>query len=649
MRALRLIFMFSLITSCSYIQAQYILTLHCSQMDAYIGKTFNVRVTERESGWEVGRKTIAPIDTEDFSLDLYVLLAPHSYNIDFYVDVNDNGAYDAPLTDHAWRRVLISPDKDTIVNFHPGKTFTDITFPDVFPYSTYNATWGGKWKNLTFGTTDSIEAGFNVRCDSILGFFRTKNVFGNPAPVEYTSANPRPSDNTIIPDTLHYAVIPPWSGDIYFTNGDLYGDLALATLGFHFRGTVGEKQMLGLYTITNSGVQFANGYFYVRELEIISSTATLQIETVNKSDISCNGSNDGFISLSSSGGTPGYSYLWADSMTTPLISTLSPGTYSVTVTDSGCSTAQASFDITEPEPLEVALNSLTEVSCNGLNDGFISIAGEGGTAGYTYLWSNSLTTAEISSLAPGSYSVTITDSNGCSASNSFEVLQPQPIVFINIVATPETCFGACDGTITIAVTGGMPPYSYDFPNELCAGAYTVFVQDANGCQAQADFIIHSAPEINLINEEIINETNGQSNGEITILATGGSAPFLYSINGIAYQPSNTFTGLAAGNYTGSIKDANGCILYFEFVVDNITAVKELHASFTLYPNPASSEIYLQSDLSVSVEMMDIHGRIISEMQKSSVHHIQTDHLARGAYILRIFNEESCAYRKILLE
>ncbi|MGB3080871.1 MAG: SprB repeat-containing protein, partial [Saprospiraceae bacterium] len=399
MRAFRFLVLFGMITISTSSQAQFILTLHCSQMDTYIGKSFNVRVTERESGWEVGRKIISPIDTADFSLDLYVLLAPHSYNIDFYVDVNGNGTYDAPLTDHAWRRVLITPDKDTIVNFHPGETFTDITFPNAFPYSTYNATWGGKWKNLTFGTTDSIEAGFNVRCDSILGFFRTKNVFGNPAPVEYTSSNPRPADGTPIPDTLHYAVIPPWSGDIYFTNGELYGDLSLVTLGFHFRSTVGEKQMLGLYTITNSGTQFANGYFYVRELEIISSTPKLQIEPANISDVSCNGLNDGFISIVGEGGTPGYTFLWEDSLTTPTLTSLAPGQYNVTITDSEGCKSDATFEIKEPEPLEVALDFLTEVSCNGLNDGSISIAVEGGTPGYTYLWSNSSTTTEISALA----------------------------------------------------------------------------------------------------------------------------------------------------------------------------------------------------------------------------------------------------------
>ncbi|MFZ1676365.1 MAG: T9SS type A sorting domain-containing protein [Saprospiraceae bacterium] len=657
MRTIRYLLVLSIISLSFLCRGQYILTLHCSQMDAYIGKSFNVRVTERESGWEVGRKTITPIDTADFSLDLYVLLAPHSYNVDFYVDVNDNGAYDAPLTDHTWRRVLITPDKDTIVNFHPGETFTDITFPNVFPYSTYNATWGGKWRNLTFGTTDSIEAGFNVRCDSILGFFKTKGVFGNPAPVEYTSSNPRPSNNTIIPDTLHYAVIPPWSGDIYFTNGDLYGDLALATLGFHFRGTVGEKQMLGLYTITNSGTQLANGYFYVRELHVISSTGKLVIDTGDKSDISCNGSNDGFISLSVSGGTPEYNYLWADSMTTPMITALSPGTYSVTVTDSGCSTAEANFEITEPEPLEVGLDFLTEVSCNGSNDGSISISGEGGTPGYAYLWSNSLMTADISSLAAGTYGVTITDSNGCSATAGFDITEPE-LLAVQAIMTNVSCYGECDGIIDLNVSGGRPGYSFIWNTgnasedlvDLCDGIYSVTIADENGCTTEYSVIILSPAQIIIDSIQVIDEVNSQSNGQIIV----GSAIIpnaLYSINNGPYQLLNIFIGLPAGVYIVSIKLQNGCTLETEVEIQNIIIekVNELDIHFSFYPNPASTEIYLQSDIPVSVEMLDVTGHVLMESPISIQHTLQVENLVSGLYVLRISDGYGTSYRKVIVK
>jgi len=649
MRPIRFFFVLALISGSCLCQAQYILTLHLSQMDPYLGKSFHVRVTENGSGWEVGRKIISPIDTADFSLDLYVLLEPHSYNIDFYVDVNDNSAYDAPLTDHAWRRVLINPEKDTTVNFHPGKTFTDITFPDGFPYNTYEAVWGGKWMNLTFGTTDSVEAGFDVRCDSIVGFFKTKGAFGNPAPVEYYSVNPRPSINTPVPDTLRYAVIPPWSGDIYYTNGDLYGDLSQGPFGFQFRGTVGPKQFLGLYTVSSNGTQFANGFFYVRELEILSSTDVLEVAIDTLTDVTCTGLNDGSISIMGEGGTPEYAFLWEDSSITPTITSLAPGQYNVTITDAEGCQADASFEIKQPEPVEVVLDFQLEVSCNGLDDGSISIVGQGGTPGYTYLWSNSSTTPSISFLSAGQYNVTITDSNGCSASNSFEIVEPGALTIDGIFVTPGSCFGICDATITIEVSGGTLPYSYDIPGELCEGVVTLFVTDANGCLVQTDFIITSPPELILLDLNIISATEGQANGGITITAAGGSGTLLYSLNGGPYQASNIFTGLPADTYTGTIKDANGCILEFEFIINNITVVKELHVTFNLYPNPASSEIFLQSDILVSIEMLDIHGRLIREIQKSKVHHIQTANLPRGMYILRISDGDGRTFRKIMLE
>ncbi|HZV68843.1 MAG TPA: T9SS type A sorting domain-containing protein [Saprospiraceae bacterium] len=655
MRTIRFFFVLGLITASCFCQAQYILTLHLSEMDPYLGKSFYVRVTENGSGWEVGRKTISPIDTADFSLDLYVLLEPHSYNIDFYVDVNDNGAYDAPLTDHAWRRVLINPEKDTTVNFHPGKTFTDIAFPNVFPYNTYEAVWGGKWKNLTFGSTDSIEAGFDVRCDSIVGFFKTKGVFGNPAPVEYHSVNPRPAINTPVPDTLRYAVIPPWSGDIYFTNGDLYGDLSQGPLGFQFRGTVGEKQFLGLYTVSSNGTQFANGFFYVRELEILSSTDVLAAAIDELSDVSCTGLNDGSISIVGVGGTPEYSFLWEDASITSTITLLAPGQYNVTITDGvGCQ-ADASFEIKEPEPVEVVLDCMFEVSCNGLDDGSISIAGAGGTPGYTYAWSNDETTAAISSLAPGSYSVTITDSNGCTANASFDITEPEPLSVV-ISITSVSCFGFCDGIIDLSVSGGQPNYTYiwntgnatqDLGN-LCDGVYFVTVVDAAGCTVDYSVIVSSPLQLTIDTIEVIHETNNHSNGQIiigSVLIPNG----LYSINNGPYQSSNIFTGLTAGVYTVSIKLQDGCIIESEVEIQNITSVNELHARLTLYPNPASSEIFLQSDISVYIEMLDIHGRKVREMQKSKVHHIQTANLARGMYILRVSDGEGRAYRKILLE
>ena len=163
------------------LSAQYLIRLDFQQMEPYIGKRLVTRVVEAATGDEVGRKTIAAIPGDDFTFDLYCLFENQSYIVYYWIDVNASGDYDAPPVDHAWQLTLTDVDQNTLLNFTPNKNYIDAGLPDPFPYSQYDATWGGRWHNLTFGSTDSIEAGMQITCDSFFGFFSTKGVFGNPA------------------------------------------------------------------------------------------------------------------------------------------------------------------------------------------------------------------------------------------------------------------------------------------------------------------------------------------------------------------------------------------------------------------------------------------------------------------------------------
>src|SRR5690606_34159229 len=130
-----------------------------------------------------------------------------------------------------------------------------------------------------------------------------------------------------------------------------------------------------------------------------------------------------------SGGTAPYSYNWSNGSTTPSISGLAANTYFVTVTDNkGCTDIESGV-VSVPSPVTAALTS-TSVTCNGLSDGSIAATASGGTAGYSYLWSNSLTNSTISGQVAGTYSLTVTDANGCTAVSSQNISEPTALTAI---------------------------------------------------------------------------------------------------------------------------------------------------------------------------------------------------------------------------
>ncbi len=561
--------------------AQYILKLRFEQMDDYVGKRLVTRVTEINTGKEVGRKTIDPIDSAAFSFDLYVLLEGRSYKVDNIVDVNGSGDYDPPPVDHAWSDTINNAVQHTTLIFIPDTNFTNTGLPDPFPFSTYDAVWGGKWFNLTFGSTDSIEGLFQLSCDSFYGYFSTSGVFGNPAQVEFDTSGILPDDTGNGSDTIVVHLDPPWTGQIMIIDEQILADLMNMGIRLQFTGTIGAKQILALYTIEFGGNPFANGYFYLRELDINSSTPELMIE----------------------------------------------------------------------------LNAHAEVSCFDAEDGFLSTSAIGGMPGYTYLWSNGEITSQINNLAGGDYSVTVTDSLGCTSEMTYSVSEPAQIV-TTWFTDQVSCNGLCDGSIDIIMIGGVPPYFFSWSTgsttedefDLCAGTYNLTVTDASGCVASAPITVFAPDRILLESLVISNETDGQSNGEIIITVTGGTPPFEYSIDGSSYQISNQFSGLLAGFYTIFIRDNNGCIVLIPALVEQtITAIDELQANFSLYPNPTSTWINLESDIPLEIDVLDIHGQNIWHEEKSEIHRIKVDDLVPGVYFLRISDGAGLTYRKVIVQ
>ncbi|NBT11978.1 MAG: adhesin, partial [Betaproteobacteria bacterium] len=143
-----------------------------------------------------------------------------------------------------------------------------------------------------------------------------------------------------------------------------------------------------------------------------------------QTNVLCNGGSTGSLDITVSGGTASYSYAWNNGATSQDINTLAAGTYSVTVTDANGCTAQGSYTITQPSALQITLNGTTNILCNGGNNGSINVSVSGGTGGYTYLWSSGQTSEDLTNLIAGTYSVTVTDANGCTAQGSYTITQP---------------------------------------------------------------------------------------------------------------------------------------------------------------------------------------------------------------------------------
>ena len=227
------------------------------------------------------------------------------------------------------------------------------------------------------------------------------------------------------------------------------------------------------------------------------------VASCSSTDSGCNGAGTGTASVTESGGEAPYTYAWSNAGTTSTINGLMAGSYSVTVTDANGCTDDCTAVVGEPSGL-TADCSATNASCNGVADGTIGVNATGGSAPYTYEWSNGATTASVSAVAAGNYSVTVTDANGCTATCQTTVGEPTALI-ADCTSIDGTCNNNNEASASVSVSGGDAPYSYDWSNgattasieNLTAGTYSVTVTDANGCPADCSVTVSVTPCCNV--------------------------------------------------------------------------------------------------------------------------------------------------------
>ena len=282
---------------------------------------------------------------------------------------------------------------------------------------------------------------------------------------------------------------------------------------------------------------------------------------------SCGGSCDGSISLAPSGGTAGYTYAWSTGASTPSISGLCAGPYTFTVTDANGCDSTLTITITAPPVLSLTA-TFTNVLCNSACNGTATATPVGGSGPFTYSWSHGpaiYILANVVALCPGSYTVTVTDANLCTATASVTITEPTPLITVTS-QTPASCFGVCDGTAIVTASGGTIPYTYswmpgaianDTASGLCAGTYFATVTDANLCVNTTPGVTILQPAPIVPNAVGTNATcNASCNGSATANPTGGSGTYTYSWNSVPVQNTQTATGLCAGTYIVTVNDGS---------------------------------------------------------------------------------------------
>ena len=341
----------------------------------------------------------------------------------------------------------------------------------------------------------------------------------------------------------------------------------------------GYEGCWGVYPFLPSGKILAsdgdNGLFLL-ELDFSNNNPPLVINITNQSDVSCFGGNDGFITVSSSGGAGPYTYNIDNGpfQSSGIFTNVSAGNHTIGVNDNAGVFTTLSVTINEPDQITPFITQQQNVSCFGNADGLILANAVGGTIASNYLYSidgtNFSTNDFYSNLSAGSYILTVRDDNNCEESIPFTINEP-PLLEIFVLSQSDiNCFGENSGAVTLISTGGNSGYTYSLDQNnyqsnntftnLSAENYTVYSLDNSNCQAQASFSISEPSQLQL---SITQQTNlncfEENNGEIVLSGQGGNGGYEFNLNGGTYQSGSTFSNLSAGNYDISIKDANDCI------------------------------------------------------------------------------------------
>ncbi len=363
--------------------------------------------------------------------------------------------------------------------------------------------------------------------------------------------------------------------------------LNVETITLHYE-LMPNATICGAKTASTSRIEYTNSACSNTALDLITPSVTVPCPIVTlaaQTNVNCFDDATGSITINdATGGEAPYNYAWKKNgisfIGSQNISQLPAGIYIVVATDAnGCTSTELSITIIQPKTaLTCSVIQNKPVSSNGLINGEATVTPAGGTEGYSYLWDNAETTAAAKSLSAGLHSVKVTDANGCTTNCDVTIEQPD-VFSCNIVQdSPVTCYGGSNGQATITAIGGNASYTYLWDNgetsaqavSLNAGNHAVTVTDKLGYTSTCTVIIEEPKAALSATSIIVNNVDCVvcNHGRIDISVSGGTGPytFLWS-NG---STNEDISELENGKYSVEIKDRNGCIVNYDYVISQST-------------------------------------------------------------------------------
>lgn len=324
--------------------------------------------------------------------------------------------------------------------------------------------------------------------------------------------------------------------------------------------------------------------------------------TLSIQNVGCHGEASGGIGTNTTGGSPPYVYQWSNGpAVTDSIGNLIADFYLVVITDMNNCQVMDTVTISEPDTIVPLISSLTfgsvNIACNGQATGSASVSVSGGTPPFSYLWSSNSTDSFAVGLDEGWKVVRVEDSNGCSLIDSIQLSQALPF-FISPVEKDPACYGDNSGQIIVNLSGGSPPYNYNWSNSangdtaslLTAGLYDVIILDANNCRDSLHFSL-SEPDSMTVHANVSDfqgynvNCNNASSAFIAVHPTGGTGAYTYLWSNSA--TTDSISNLNSGNYSVTITDVNGCTQDTAFLM---TQPPPLNPSVTLSVFPGGMNV-----------------------------------------------------------
>lgn len=397
----------------------------------------------------------------------------------------------------------------------------------------------------------------------------------------------------------------------------------------------------GSYTVTVTDLNTCTA----TAVQVITQPAAL-VQTALINTVSCSGGNNASVTLSVTGGTGPYSYLWLPgAQNTATLSAATAGNYTAIVSDANNCTVAATYSVSEPLPLIVDLTP-SPVSCFGGNNGVVTATASGGHAPYTYSWSTGATTKDLISVPAGIYTITVTDNLLCATIKTVTVTEP-PLLAVSVSFTNESCDYLDNGFATAFASGGTGPYSYSWQpgnvsgannTGLAAGTYSVFVTDVNSCTTFSQVVIQQPLPLVPVATSSAVSCFGGSDGIAFVQTTGGTPNYQYT-----FAPSgstlSTASGLSAGIHSVTVADGNGC------VAGTTVEVTE-PAALSATPSTTNVSCFSGNDGVISVTTAGGTGPYSFFWNPGGTNTESVTGLSAGSYTVFITDANSCTLTEV---